>query len=59
MESDQTDRELLVALDAHLRVGENWILNSSCTFHMTSNRDRFSIYESVHKGAVLMSNNAS
>ena len=28
-------------------------------FHMTPNRDWFSTYESMHKGVVLMGNNAS
>ena len=32
---------------------------SGCTFHITPNRDWFSTYEPVHKGAVLMGNNAS
>ena len=39
VESYQTNRELLVASDADSRASENWILDSSCTFHMTSNRD--------------------
>ena len=38
---------------------ENWILDSSCTFHITPNQDLFSTYKHVHKGAVLMGNNAS
>ena len=58
MEVDQTNGELLVASDANLRAGENWILDSGCTFHMTPNRDWFSTYEPVHKGAVLMGNDA-
>ena len=59
MELDQTDKELLVESSADLRVCENWILDSGCSFHMTPNRDWFSTYELVHKGAVLMGNNAS
>ena len=59
MESDQTNGELLIVSDADLRAGENWILDSSCMFHMTHNRDWLSTYEPVHKGAVLMGNNAS
>ena len=59
VESDRINRELLVASDADLRVGENWILDSSCTFHMTPNWDWFFTYEPMHKGAVLMVNNAS
>ena len=59
VESYQTSRELLVMSDADLRASENWILDYGCTFQMTSNRDWFSKYEPVHKGAVLMGNNAS
>ena len=49
MESDPTDGELLVASNADLRAGENLILDSGCTFQMTSNREWFSTYEPVHK----------
>ena len=52
MESDQTNGELLVESNVDLRAGENWILDSCCTFHMTPNRDWFSTYEPLHKGAV-------
>ena len=45
--------------DANSRVGENWILDSGCTFHMTPNWDWFSTYEPMHKGVVSMGNNAS
>ena len=59
VESYQTDGELLVVLDAYSRAGENWILDSGYRFHMTPNRDWFSTYKPVHKGGVLMGNNAS
>ena len=49
MESYQIDGELLVTSDADLRAGENWILDSGSTFHMTHNRDWFSKYEPMHK----------
>ena len=42
-----------------MRACENWILDFGCTFHMTPNRNYFSTYEPVHKGAILMSNNVS
>ena len=45
--------------DADLRDGENWILDSNCTFHITSNQDWFSTYELLQKGAVLIGDNAS
>ena len=59
MESNQNNREILVALDVDSRPIENWILDSSCTFHMTPNRVWFYTYEPIHKGVVLMGNKAS
>ena len=59
VESYQTNKELLVVSDANSRASENWILYSGCTFHMNPNWDWFSTYEPVHKGVVLMGNNAS
>ena len=59
METDHSDGELLVASDGDSKARHDWILDSGCTFHMTPNRDWFSTYESVPKGAVLMGNNAS
>ena len=59
MESYEIDGELLVASNADSRASESWILDSCYTFHMTHNRDWFSSYESVHKGMILMGNNAS
>ena len=59
MKSDQADGEFLVASNADSRASKNWILDSGCTFHMTTSRGWFSTYKSVHKGAVLMGNNAS
>ena len=59
MESNKIDGELLLASDADLRASENWILDSVHTFHMTPNQDWFSTYKPMHKGAVLMGNNAS
>ena len=54
MVTDQSDGELLVASDGDLKAGQDWILDYGCTFHMTPNRDWFSTYELVPKGAVLM-----
>ena len=47
MESDQTSGDLLVTLDVDSRASDNWILDSGCT------------NETMHKGVVLMGNNAS
>ena len=49
----------MVVSDVDSRASENWILDSGCMFHMTPNWDWLSTYEHLHKGAVLMGENAS
>lgn len=51
--------KLLVVFDGASKPYEDWILDLGCTFHMCPNRDWFSTYETVSKGAGLMENNAS
>ena len=38
---------------------DSWILDSACSYHMTSNKDWFNTYKSVNFGFVLMGNDAS
>ncbi|KAG8500494.1 hypothetical protein CXB51_002743 [Gossypium anomalum] len=56
---DYSDGELLVTSVNNSEVSEEWILDSGCTFHMSSNRDWFTTYETVSEGVILMGNNAS
>ncbi|KAG8499283.1 hypothetical protein CXB51_005781 [Gossypium anomalum] len=56
---DYSDGELLVASVNDSKVSEEWMLDSSCTFHMSPNRDWFTTYEAVSEGVVLMGNNVS
>ncbi|KAG8493611.1 hypothetical protein CXB51_011778 [Gossypium anomalum] len=56
---DYSDGELLVASVNDSKVSEEWILDSSCTFHMSPNRDWFTTYETVSESVVFMGNNAS
>ncbi|KAG8485819.1 hypothetical protein CXB51_019218 [Gossypium anomalum] len=56
---DYSDGELLVASVSDSEVSEEWILDSGCTFHMSTNWDWFTTYETVSEGVVLMGNNAS
>ena len=58
-EGEYSDGEFLIVSDGDSKPCEDWILDSSCMFHMCSNRDWFSTYEVVFKGVVLMGNNAS
>ncbi|KAK5775922.1 hypothetical protein PVK06_043878 [Gossypium arboreum] len=54
-----SNSELLVTSVNNSKVSEEWILDSSCTFHMSPNRDWYTTYETVSEGVVLMGNNAS
>ncbi|KAG8472988.1 hypothetical protein CXB51_034943 [Gossypium anomalum] len=56
---DYSDGELLVTSVNDFKVSEEWILDSGCTFCMSSNRDWFTTYETVSEGVILMRNNAS
>ncbi|KAG8478826.1 hypothetical protein CXB51_028794 [Gossypium anomalum] len=56
---DYSDGELLVTSVNNSKVSEEWILDSSCTFHMNLNRDWFTTYETVSECVVLMGNNTS
>ncbi|KAG8472763.1 hypothetical protein CXB51_034680 [Gossypium anomalum] len=44
---DHSDGELSIASANNSEVSEDWILDSSCTLHMSPNKDRFTTYEIV------------
>ncbi|KAG8489499.1 hypothetical protein CXB51_017516 [Gossypium anomalum] len=54
-----SDGELLVTSVNDSKVSEEWILDSSCTFHMSPNWDWFTTYKIVPESVILMGNNAS
>ena len=56
---DHSNGELLAVFHGDSKPSEEWVLDSSCTFHMCPNRDWFSTYEIVSKGTVLMGKEAS
>lgn len=57
--SDDCDGDMLsVSTDAEHGV-DSWILDSACSFHMSSNREWFNTYRSVDCGTVLMGNDAT
>lgn len=37
--------------------GDNWILDSGCSYHMCPNKDWFATYQSIDGGEVLKGNN--
>ena len=56
--SDNTDGDMLsVASNLEHHV-DSWILDSACSFHVTSNRYWFDTYRSVNYGIVTMDNGA-
>lgn len=44
--------------DRNSKPSKEWVLNSACTFHTCTNKDWFSTYEGVSRGAVIIENNA-
>ena len=38
---------------------DSWILDSTCSYHMTPNKDWFNTYMLVNSGSILMGNDAS
>ncbi|KAG8496844.1 hypothetical protein CXB51_008135 [Gossypium anomalum] len=56
---DYNDGELLVPSVNNSKLSKEWILDSSCTFHMRPNRDWFTTYKTFFEGVVFMGNNAS
>jgi len=57
-ESDATDGDMLsVALTSGHPV-DSWLLDLTCSFHVTSNRYKFDTCRSVNSGIVTMGNGA-
>ena len=56
--NDSGDGGVLVAIHGY-KDGNEWILDSGCTFHMTPNKAFFQTFESVDGGNVTMGNNTT
>ncbi|CAL9079641.1 unnamed protein product [Musa textilis] len=57
--ADENFGNIFFATDDRTRSKNEWILDSSCSYHMCHNRDLFSTYESCNCGIILMGNNAA
>lgn len=57
VEDEKSDGELFVISNGNSKICEDWILDLACTFHMSFNKDWFTIYEVVLRGAMIMENN--
>ena len=47
--------DVLVAASSD--IGDEWILDSGCSFHMTPNRELFEAFSEEHSGTVILGNN--
>lgn len=56
---DSRDMMLTVVSDMESWPDEEWILDSTCSHHMYSNRNFFQTYEAIKQGGVVMGNNQS
>lgn len=51
------DGDVLAIFCDNSNPNEDWVLDSSCAFHMCPNQDLFSTYETISKGVKVMWNN--
>ena len=58
-DSESGDGDMLSISSSSDHLTDSWILDSSCSYHMTPNKDWFNTYRSVNSGSVLMGNDAS
>jgi hypothetical protein len=57
-ESDAIDGDMLSVASTSEHPVDSWLLDSACSFHVTSNKDWFDTYMSVNSGIVTMGNGA-
>ncbi|XP_022871175.1 uncharacterized protein LOC111390369 [Olea europaea var. sylvestris] len=50
---DGEDVMLTVIYDVESRPGEEWILDSACSYHMCSDRNLFQTYEAIQQGGIV------
>jgi hypothetical protein len=56
--SNDTDGDMLSVASNSKHPMDSWILDSTCSFHVTPNRDWFDTYKSVNSSIVTMGNSA-
>jgi hypothetical protein len=57
-DSDTTDGDMLYVASTSEHPVDSWLLDSACSFHVTSNRYWFDTYRLVNFGIVTMGNRA-
>ena len=58
-DSKSGDGDILLVSSSLDHLTDFWILDSTCSYHMTPNKDWFNTYRSINSGSVLMGNDAS
>ena len=58
-DSNSGDGYMLLVSSSRGHLTDSWIMDSACSYHMTSNKDRFDTYRLVNSGFVLTDNDVS
>ena len=58
-DSESGDGDMLSVSSSRDHLTDSWIMDSACSYHMTSNKDWFDTYRLVNSGSILMGNDAS
>jgi hypothetical protein len=60
VEENYEDEEFVIAIiDSDGRLNDQWVLDTTCTSHMSPKRDWLTTYESIKGGSVFMGNNVA
>ena len=58
-DSESGDGDMLSVSSSSDHLTDSWILDSTCSYHMTPNKDWFNTYRSVNSGSILMGSDVS
>ena len=58
-DSESGDGDMLSVSSNSDHLTDSWILDSTCSYHMTPNKDWFNTYNLVNFGSIMMGNDAS
>ena len=58
-DSESGDGDMLSVSSGLDHLTNSWILDSTCSYHMTPNKDWFNTYRSVNSSSILMGNDVS
>ena len=58
-DSKSGDGYMVLVSSSRDHITDSWIMDSACSYHMTSNKDRFDTYRLVNSSFVLIDNDVS